>query len=91
MMNIIQTRQFYQAIKKLHKNQKLDLDIAVQAIIANITIGDMKVGDLAGVRVHKFRMCGQLTLLAYTFNENTVVLTLLTFGSHENFYRDIKK
>jgi len=35
-------------------------------------------------------MVGQLTLIAYTFEEENIVLTFLAIGSHENFYRDLK-
>ena len=55
------------------------------------SLGEMKVGDIAGIRVYKFKMVKQLTLLAYTFEEDIITLTLLALGSHENFYRDLKK
>ena len=55
------------------------------------SLGEMKVGDLVGIRVYKFKMVKQLTLLAYTFEEDIITLTLLALGSHENFYRDLKK
>jgi len=90
-MNIIQTPSFKRAVKKLHANQKADLDAAVKAIMANPTIGQAKVGDLQGIRVHKFQMVKQLTLLAYEFEENRILLTLLALGSHENFYRNLKR
>lgn len=32
-----------------------------------------------------------MTLLAYTYNDGTITLTLFAFGPHENFYRDLKK
>jgi len=35
---------FKKAVKKLHNNQKRDLDHAVQAIIGTPSIGTMKVG-----------------------------------------------
>lgn len=90
-MKIVQTRTFSIAIKKLHINQKKDLDDAVRVIIADPSIGESKAGDLAGVSVYKFKMVKQLTLLAYTYSDQTVTLTLLSLGSHENFYRDLKK
>ena len=43
------------------------------------------------MRVYKFKMVKQLTLLGYSYEDGAVVLELLTFGSHENFYRDAKK
>ena len=51
----------------------------------------MKRGDLTGVLVYKFKMVNQLTLPAYTWTEDILTLTLLALGSHENFYRDIKR
>lgn len=88
-MKILLTPTFERALKKLHKPQKLDLDAAVRAIALDPVIGEAKVGDLAGVRVYKFRMSNQLCLLSYrSLDENTV--KLLTFGAHENFYRDLK-
>jgi hypothetical protein len=35
-------------------------------------------------------MIEQLALLAFTYQDARLALTLLTLGSHENFYRDIK-
>ena len=90
-MEILQTTSFRRAVKKLHKNQKADLDEAVKVIMDSPDIGEDKVGDLAGVSVYKFKMIKQLTLLAYRYEEEKIVLTLLALGSHENFYRDLKR
>lgn len=90
-MNIIQTLSFKKTVNKLHKNQKKDLDDAVKAIVDNPNIGDEKIGNLSGVSVYKFKMVKQLTLLAYTHEDQTITLTLLALGTHENFYRDLKK
>ena len=38
-MDIVQTRQFKQAVKKLTPKQKLELDEAIKAIIENPFIG----------------------------------------------------
>ena len=90
-MKVFQSRQFAKAVKKLHSNQKSDLDKAVQLLIADPMIGDSKAGDLAGVRVHKFKIVNQLNLLAYSYEDEILTLTLLALGSHENFYRDLKQ
>ena len=90
-MNIVQTPTFAKQTKKLHKNQKKDLDEAIKEIIKNPLIGEMKKGDLNGVQVYKFKMVKQLTLLAYDFNSSKPQIILLALGSHENFYRDLKK
>jgi len=90
-MKVLQTNSFKKAIKRLHKNQKADLDEAVKTIMDDPSIGDQKSGDLADVRVHKFKMVKQLMLLAYRYEDEVLTLTLLSLGSHENFYRDLKK
>lgn len=86
---IVQPPIFARQKKKLHKLQTLDLDEAVKLILSDPTIGDMKVGDLQGIRVYKFRSEKQQILLAYEVIDST--LYLYTFGSHENFYRDLKR
>ena len=88
---VVQTLTFQRQIKKLHKNQKQDLDKAIYDILKNTDIGEMKKGDLNGVQVYKFFMINQLTLLAYEFFEDQLQLHLLMMGSHENFYRDLKR
>ncbi|VAX35964.1 hypothetical protein MNBD_UNCLBAC01-1155 [hydrothermal vent metagenome] len=90
-MTIVQTLTFSKTVKRLHKNQKKDLDNAVKIIVNDPDIGDAKVGDLASISVYKFKMAKQLTLLAYTYEDQTITLTLLALGTHENFYRDLKK
>lgn len=88
---VLQTTTFKKAVKKLHKNQKADLDKAVKALVAEPLLGEQKKGDLSFMRVYKFKMAKQLTLLGYSYESGSVVLELLAFGSHENFYRDAKK
>ena len=88
-IQVLQSAMFMRAYKRLHSNQKADVDAAVAAIVSNPTIGEAKTGDLAGVFVHKFKCNGQLTLLAYEYDQVSRFLRLL--GSHENFYRDLKR
>jgi len=89
-MKIVQTPTFSRHIKKLYRNQKKDLDAAIEKIKVNPLIGEGKKGDLSGVRVFKFRMVKELTLLAYCFDVGEICLILLVLGTHENFYRDLK-
>ncbi|MCK9468606.1 MAG: type II toxin-antitoxin system RelE/ParE family toxin [Porticoccaceae bacterium] len=88
---VLQSPTFKKAVKKLKANQKEDLDEAVKALMANTDLGEQKKGDLAFLRVYKFKMNKQLTLLGYSFDEGTLVLELMALGPHENFYRDIKR
>ncbi|MBF4323418.1 type II toxin-antitoxin system RelE/ParE family toxin, partial [Vibrio anguillarum] len=85
-----QTPSFKKTVKKLHQNQKVDLDNAVKALIEDPLLGEQKKGDLSFLRVYKFKMVKQLTLLGYSYQDGTVTLELIALGAHENFYRDIK-
>lgn len=90
-MKIVQTPTFSKTVKNLHSNQKKDLDEAVRDVIKDPSVGDLKKGDLNGIQVYKFKMVNQLTLLAYQITDKGLVLILLALGSHENFYRDLKR
>ncbi|MBW8068302.1 MAG: type II toxin-antitoxin system RelE/ParE family toxin [Ferrovum sp.] len=89
-MKILVTATFDRVVKKMHRQQKVELDEAVRCIATDPLIGEAKVGDLLGIRVYKFRMVNQLTLLAYRILDEDSV-KLLTVGSHENFYRDLRR
>jgi mRNA-degrading endonuclease RelE of RelBE toxin-antitoxin system len=88
---VLQTPSFKKAVKKLHKNQKMELDSAVKKLVENPLLGDQKKGDLIFLRVYKFKMLKQLTLLGYSYEDGNVTLEFIALGSHENFYRDVKK
>lgn len=89
-MQIFQTNTFKKAYKKLHSNQLTAVNEAIQAIIKDPELGTLKKGDLSEIRVYKFKISAQQMLLAYHFENDTLILTLLALGSHENFYRDLK-
>ena len=88
-VQVLQSAMFRRAYKRLHPHQKADVDDAVASIVLNPGIGQAKKGDLAGVFVYKFKSNAQLILLAYEYDPVTRMLLLL--GSHENFYRDLKR
>ncbi len=88
---VLQTPTFKKAAKKLKPNQKKELDSAVKELIKKPLLGEQKKGDLAFLRVYKFKMNKQLTLLGYSFDEGALILELIALGSHENFYRDVKR
>ncbi len=86
--NIIQSPLFSRQKKKLHKNQIKNLDEAVRTIAQNPELGSGKAGDLSRIQVYKFNSVNSLVLLAYEISENT--LFLYSFGSHQNFYKELK-
>ncbi len=89
--SVLQTPTFKKVVKKLKPSQKKELDTVVKALMAKPDLGDLKKGDLRFLRVYKFKMNKQLTLIGYSFGEGTLILNLMALGSHENFYRDIKR
>ncbi len=78
-------------VKKLKVDEKKSLDKAIKEIMSDPDIGAMKAGDLSGVQVYKHRHNAQQYLLAYRVKEKGTLLELLELGSHENFYRDLKR
>ena len=88
---VVQTHSFKKSVKKLTSNQKRDLDEAIKRLMLDPEMGEKKRGDLGYLRVFKFQMAKQLTLLAYSYENGSVILELLMLGTHENFYRDLKR
>ncbi len=87
-MKIYQSSSFAKRVKKLEKNQKLQLDTEVKKIIQDPSIGSEKKGDLRGVFIHKFKIQNSLYLLSYRILGEDIELIMI--GPHENYYRDLK-
>ena len=88
-------RPFAQYVKKAHKPLQLAIEDEVELICTSPEIGEAKVGDLAGIRVHKFRFSRQEYLVAYRPSEKDTPMEFLIIdfyqvGSHENFYAELK-
>jgi mRNA-degrading endonuclease RelE of RelBE toxin-antitoxin system len=84
---------FAPAFRRFVKKQSLPLQLAIQdevdGIGDNPGIGEEKKGDLTGFRVHKFRFHQQEYLIAYEVTKANLIFVMI--GTHENFYRDLKK
>jgi mRNA-degrading endonuclease RelE of RelBE toxin-antitoxin system len=89
--SVRQTRRFSRQYKKLYDSIAADVDSAVDGVAQNPEIGERKKGDLAALRVYTFRTEGQSDLLGYTLDEDIRLVYLEAVGSHENFYRDLKR
>lgn len=83
--------KFNRTAKKLPTALRVEVERQVDIICANPLAGEQKTGDLVGIRVHGFRLAGQLYLIAYLVNDAERTVTLLALGGHENFYRDLKR
>ena len=86
-MKIIASNHFIRFKKKAHKNQ-LEMDEQVKKILENPEIGELKKGDLRGIRVYKFNFKSQLYLISYEVTGETLYLYVI--GTHENFYQRLK-
>lgn len=89
-------RPFVQFVKKAHKPLQLAIEDAVETICADPLCGQLKVGDLSGIRVYKFVFNRIQYLVAYQLTgsmEEAVFLAIefIQVGSHEKFYESLKK
>ncbi len=88
------TPTFAKTVKKLRERERKTVNAAIREIMAAPKIGKAKKGDLTGVFVHKFNVNKHEILLSYKLigpEESPDALVLLAIGSHENFYRDLKR
>ena len=79
---------FNRKAKKLKKNEKERLDEEIKGVLEDPEKGEEKKGDLKGILVYKYKFKKEQILLAYEVSDEGI--HLLTFGSHENYYRDLK-
>lgn len=90
-IDVYQSARFEKAMKKLPESEVKIIEDEIDQIIDNSLIDEQKKGDLAYLRVHKFRLNESIVLLGYSWVANKVELYLLHIGSHENFYDAQKK
>ena len=89
--DVSQTRRFLRQYKKLNDKTAKDVDDAVVQVAKKPMIGEKKKGDLSELWVFKFRSDSQLYILGYSIDDGLRLIYLESIGSHENFYRDIKR
>ncbi len=80
-------REYKKLIKKVQERTKEE----IKFILTNPEVGEPKKGDLSSIRIHKFKYERQLYLLAYEVDYNEHKLYLYTIGTHEGFYKRLKK
>ncbi len=88
-MRLIASNRFLKFKKKFPPRLQLEIDNQVQKILENPNIGVLKKEDLKGIRVYKFTFNSHLFLISYECKED--VLYLYVIGSHENFYKKLKR
>ena len=89
MIKVLASNQVLKFKKHASSKFQLEIDKQVKTIMENPEIGELKKGDLKGIRVLKFNFNQQLYLLSYELKGS--ILNLYLIGSHENFYLKLKK
>lgn len=93
---------FAKFVKKQSKPFQLVIEDAVELVCEYPELGELKTGDLQGIRVYKFSHNRQQYLMAYRAPADdqreargvAAQLLLIDFyqlGFHENFYETLKK
>jgi len=83
--------KFNRIKKKLPTNLRKAIDDQVERICEDPSLGALKAGDFAEVRVHKFGFLGRLYLLAYEVGGGAKGIYIYAVGGHENFYCDLSE
>lgn len=95
-------RPFKDFVKKQHLPLQLAIEDAVEEICSDPNLGEEKEGDLKGVWVYKFKHKSQEYLIAYRpptqemrdaegVDIELLVVDFYQAGTHENFYKALKK
>lgn len=89
-------RPFSQYVKKAQKPLRLAIEDEVEVVCEAPEIGELKVGDLAGIWVHKFRFNRHEYLMAYrppvkNAPMEFLIIDFYQVGAHENFYDELKQ
>ncbi|WP_159564748.1 type II toxin-antitoxin system RelE/ParE family toxin [Budvicia diplopodorum] len=80
---VYQSNRFEKALGKLPEQLQQRGEDEIDRILDNPELGEQKKGDLSYLRVHKFKLNNQLTLLGYSWVDNKIELYLLNLESHE--------
>ena len=89
IMEILYKSAFRKFVKKQTRPIQLAIEDEIEKIVRNPAVGETKTGDLQGFQVHKFKFQRQTLLIAYRSTESDILFYLI--GTHENFYRELKR
>lgn len=77
-------------IRKLPSKIRKAIDQELDIIISNPEIGELKYGDLAGIRVHKFKPPSDTEQILIGYEIYGKVIAILAIGHHERYYDRLK-
>jgi mRNA-degrading endonuclease RelE of RelBE toxin-antitoxin system len=84
--------QFKKDIKKINdKELLLRIWGAIREINRDFKIGELKKGNLKGIRTYKFKVKSRNYRIAYYVEKEKINIIYLHVGNRENFYKDIEK
>jgi plasmid stabilization system protein ParE len=88
-MDVLYKSTFRRFVEKQARSFQLAIEDETGRIKKEPRIGEEKIGDLSGFRVHKFKFKGQEYLIAYRTENNYLIMYII--DTHENFYRNLKR
>lgn len=84
--------KFKKDIKKINdKELLLRIWGVIRKIKKDFTIGELKKGNLKGIRTFKFQIKSNSYRIAYYVEKEKINIVYLHIGSRENFYKEIEK
>jgi len=78
-------------LRKLDQDKRKVYEDQIAKIRDNPFIGQMKTGPLKGIRVLNFNYKGSIESIAYRLDTKNHIITLLYYGTHENFYKRLRR
>ena len=79
-------------IKKIRNRElKSEIKKAIDAIANDPYCGEAKMGDLRGLFGYDVFYDGVNYEIAYTINDNCILITVIMVGTRENFYKELKR
>lgn len=76
-MDILYKPPFKKFVKKQSRAFQLAIEDAVEGVINTPDMGEVKKGDLSGVRVHKFKFQRQEYLIAYKEEGHSIIFYMI--------------
>jgi mRNA-degrading endonuclease RelE of RelBE toxin-antitoxin system len=89
IMELLFTPPFRKFLKKQLPPMQLAIQDEIDKVSSHPELGKGKKGDRDSIQVHTFKFQRQEYLIAYETGEGKLIFFMI--GSHENFYRDLKK
>lgn len=92
MYQVMLANKAVASLKKLDKPLRLQLKQALERLAGNpLTLGEQLRQPLSMLRSHHVRYKGLEWRIGYQVNQETKTIFVVLIGSHENFYRTLKK